>query len=136
MAETTTTSSTAESPFKISVSDAQLDLLRKKLDLVTFPDELQDSEWRYGVPLVDMKRLVARWKDGFDWRAEEKKLNDELPQFTRDIEVTEHGNLNIHYIHKKSELETAIPLLFVHGCECFVICHLFSVDFGATYRAR
>ncbi|KAF5372985.1 hypothetical protein D9758_001448 [Tetrapyrgos nigripes] len=109
------TATSAEFPFKISVTDAQLELLRKKLDLVTFPDELQDAEWRYGVPLPIMKRLVARWKDGFDWRAEEKKLNDELPQFTRDIEVAVHGNLTIHYVHKKSTLETAIPLLFVHG---------------------
>jgi hypothetical protein len=125
MAQPTTTSSN-EFPFKISVPDAQLDLLHKKLDLVAFPDELQDSEWRYGVPLVDMKRLIARWKDGFDWRAEEKKLNDELPQFTRDIDVTGHGNLTIHYVHKKSELETAIPLLFVHGCESVVVCLLVS----------
>ncbi|KAF5373139.1 hypothetical protein D9758_001462 [Tetrapyrgos nigripes] len=111
----TTSASNTETPFKISVLDSQLDLLRKKLDLVTFPDELEDVEWRYGVPLADMKRLVARWKDGFDWRAEEKKLNEELPQFTRDIEVMEHGRLNIHYVHKRSTLETAIPLLFVHG---------------------
>ncbi|KAF5372858.1 hypothetical protein D9758_001447 [Tetrapyrgos nigripes] len=104
-----------EIPFKISIPDVELELLRKKLDLVTFPDELQDAEWRYGVPLSDMKRLVARWKDGFDWRAVEKKLNNELPQFTRDIEVAGHGKLTIHYVHKKSTLETAIPLLFVHG---------------------
>ncbi|KAK7439024.1 hypothetical protein VKT23_017730 [Stygiomarasmius scandens] len=105
-----------ETPFKISIPDAQLDLLRKKLDLVTFPDELEDAEWRYGVPLADMKRLVGRWKDRFDWRAEEAKLNEELPQFTRDIEVSDgHGILNIHYVHKKSEVEGAVPLLFVHG---------------------
>ncbi|KAK7464789.1 hypothetical protein VKT23_005996 [Stygiomarasmius scandens] len=104
-----------ETPFKISVSDDQLDLLRKKLDLATFPDELENAGWRYGVPLADVKRLVARWKDGYDWRAEEAKLNEELPQFTRDIDVTGHGSLNIHYVHKRSEVEGAIPLLFVHG---------------------
>jgi hypothetical protein len=36
--------------------------------------------------------------------------------FTRDIEVEGFGILNIHYIHQRSELESAIPLLFVHGC--------------------
>ncbi|THU92126.1 alpha/beta-hydrolase [Dendrothele bispora CBS 962.96] len=108
MSETVTPMS-VEVPFKISVTDDQIDLLHKKLELVTFPDELQDAEWRYGAPLVDIKRLVARWKDGFDWRVEEAKLNDELPQFTRDIAVGGHGILNIHYVHK------TIPLLFVHG---------------------
>ncbi|THU97599.1 alpha/beta-hydrolase, partial [Dendrothele bispora CBS 962.96] len=105
-----------EAPFKISIPDSDLDLLQQKLSLATFPDELENSEWRYGVPLADMKRLVTRWREGYDWRAEEAKLNEELPQFTRDIEVSGgHGRINIHYVHKRSEVENAIPLLFVHG---------------------
>ncbi|THU96123.1 alpha/beta-hydrolase, partial [Dendrothele bispora CBS 962.96] len=108
--------SSIETPFKISVPDSDLDLLQKKLSLATFPNELENSGWRYGVPLADVKRLVARWSEGYDWRAEEAKLNEELPQFTRDIEVSGgHGRMNIHYVHKRSEVENAIPLLFVHG---------------------
>ncbi|KAK7439018.1 hypothetical protein VKT23_017724 [Stygiomarasmius scandens] len=107
---------TTEVPYKISISEKQLNLLHQKLDLVTFPDELENAGWSYGVSLDDMKRLVMRWRKGYDWRAEEAKLNEELPQFTRDIEVSDgHGMLNIHYVHKKSEVEDAIPLLFVHG---------------------
>ncbi|EPQ54693.1 alpha/beta-hydrolase [Gloeophyllum trabeum ATCC 11539] len=104
----------AEQPFKIAVPDEQLDLLRKKLDLVRFPDELENAKWDYGVPLDDVKRLVARWKDGYDWRRHEAELN-ELPHFTRDIEVDGFGTLNIHYVHQKSAEANAIPLLFVHG---------------------
>ncbi|KAJ7600257.1 Alpha/Beta hydrolase protein [Mycena floridula] len=107
--------STEEKNFKIAVSDEQLALLRKKLDLHVFPDELEDAGRRYGAPLTDIRRLVARWKDGFNWRKEEARLNEELPQFTRDIEVEGHGTLNIHYVHQKSQVENAIPLLFVHG---------------------
>ena len=66
-----------------------------------------------------MKRLTAHWKSGFDWRKAEAKIN-ELPMFTRDIEVDEFGTLNVHYIHQVSEVKGAIPLLFVHGCRyCF-----------------
>ena len=104
------------SSFKITVSDEALDLLKKKLELSRLPDELDDAGWDYGVPLADIRRLLARWKDGYDWRKYEKILNEELPQFTRDIEVEGHGVLNIHYIYKKSEVPNAIPLLFVHGC--------------------
>ncbi|EEB98496.1 hypothetical protein MPER_01980, partial [Moniliophthora perniciosa FA553] len=58
----------------------------------------------------------SRWKDSYDWKKHEKLLNDELPQFTRDINVDGFGTLNIHYVHKKSQVtENAIPLLFVHG---------------------
>src|SRR5690348_353391 len=105
-----------EKPFKISVSDREITLLKQRLNLTRFPDELEGAEWKYGAPLEDVKRLVRKWaSDEYDWRKEEKKLNDELPQFTRDIEVDGFGTLSIHYIHKKSSAPDAIPLLFVHG---------------------
>jgi len=35
--------------------------------------------------------------------------------FTRDIDVDGFGTLNIHYVHKKSDVADAIPLFFCHG---------------------
>ena len=124
----------SETPFKIAIPDDALALLKTKLDLTFFPDELEDSGRDYGVPLADIKRLVEYWRNGlddnghtglndnksrtgFNWRAQEAALNAELPQFTRDIEVDGFGTLNIHYVHKKSAKAGAIPLCFVHGCE-------------------
>ncbi|KAL1950156.1 hypothetical protein VTO73DRAFT_5279 [Trametes versicolor] len=107
-------STSTEQPFTLSVPDADLNFLRKKLELVRLPDELDGAGWDYGVPLADIKRLVAHWKDGFDWRKAEAEIN-KLPMFTRDIEVEGFGTLNIHYVHQKSEVKNAIPLLFVHG---------------------
>ncbi|KIK65183.1 hypothetical protein GYMLUDRAFT_39565 [Collybiopsis luxurians FD-317 M1] len=108
-------SSLHEHPFKIAVPDKQLDILHQKLELTTFPDEIESPEWNYGVPLADVKRLVARWQDGYDWRKAEAALNVELPQFTKDVDVTGFGTLNVHYVHAKSEVANAIPLLFIHG---------------------
>ncbi|EPQ54706.1 alpha/beta-hydrolase [Gloeophyllum trabeum ATCC 11539] len=104
----------SEQPFKISVPDSELALLRQKLALTRLPDELDGAGWDYGVPLADMQRLVARWRDGYDWRKHEAELN-ELPHFTRDIEVNGFGTLNIHYLHRRSQVEGAVPLFFVHG---------------------
>ncbi len=104
-------------PFKIAIPDEKLRLLRQKLDLATFPDELEDSGSNYGAPLADIRRLVARWKEGYDWRTHEAALNADLPQFTLDIPVDGFGTLNIHFVHQTSKVECAIPLLFVHGCE-------------------
>ncbi|KAK7040649.1 hypothetical protein VNI00_009554 [Paramarasmius palmivorus] len=103
------------SSFKINIPDQAIDLLKKKLELARLPDEIDEAGWDYGVPLSDIRRLVARWKDGYDWQAHEKALNEEMPQFTRDIDVEGHGVLNIHYVYQKSTVENAIPLLFVHG---------------------
>ncbi|KAK7689790.1 hypothetical protein QCA50_006429 [Cerrena zonata] len=104
----------SETPFKLSIPDADIELLRKKLQVTRLPDELDDAKWDYGAPLADIKRLAARWENGYDWRKYEAEVN-KIPQFTRDIEVEGFGSLNIHYVHQKSKLGNAIPLLYVHG---------------------
>ncbi|KAH9024534.1 Alpha/Beta hydrolase protein [Lactarius hengduanensis] len=105
---------TSEQPFKIAVPDDALALLKRKLDDTRLPDEVNAAEWAYGAPLADIRRLVSRWKDGYDWRTHERKLNV-LPMFTRTIAVDRFGELNVHYVHQKSAAKGAIPLLFVHG---------------------
>ena len=117
----------AETPFKFSIPDTDLEFLCEKLRLTRFPDELEDANWDYGVPLAHVKRLAGRWQNGFDWRKFEAEVN-KIPQFTRDIDITGYGTLNIHYVHQRSELDNAIPLLFVHGCEylsfhCLALSH-------------
>ncbi|KAL1960424.1 hypothetical protein VTO42DRAFT_7723 [Malbranchea cinnamomea] len=102
-------------PFKITVPEAKLVALRRKLEDATFPDELDGAGWALGAPLDDIKRLVAYWKDQFDWRAKEQELNDELPQFTTEIDVQGFGKTEIHFVHQRSKIEDAIPLLFIHG---------------------
>lgn len=103
-------------PFEISIPDERVELLKKKLSLATFPDELDEAGWDLGAPLADVKRLTTYWNDGFDWRKQESQLNNKLPQFTTDITVDGFGSLEIHLVHQKSEIKGAIPLLFVHGC--------------------
>ncbi len=62
----------------------------------------------------NVERLVEYWKTKFDWRAKEKELNS-LPHFITQISVEGFDPLDIHFIHQKSEVKGAIPLLFVHG---------------------
>lgn len=101
-------------PYSIAVPDEKIDKLKQKLALTTFPDELNGAEWDMGAPLADVKRLAKYWRTGYDWRAEEAKLN-QLPQFHTKIEVL-GKQLDIHFIHSRSPVEGAIPLLFCHGC--------------------
>lgn len=117
----------AETTFQISISQADIELLQHKLASTRLPDELEDVGSSYGTPLADVRRLVDFWRKGYDWRKHEKALNDELPQFTRDIQVSGHGTLNVHYVHKRSDISNAIPLLFCHGCR-FRVLPLSSID--------
>ena len=104
------------SPFTISVPDAALDKLKQKLADAILPDELADAEtWAYGAPLADVKRLANYWRDGYDWRKAEASLN-QLPNFSTTVMVERFGLINIHFVHQRSPVEGAIPLLFAHGC--------------------
>ena len=113
-------------PYTISVPEEKLQHLAQKLDLATFPDELEDSGWDYGAPLADVKRLTQYWKEKYDWRKHEAQIN-ELPNFITSIQVDGFEPLEIHFVHQRSEVENAIPLFFSHGCMlCFLLFSFLS----------
>lgn len=101
-------------PFQISVPDAAIEDLKARLTLAKFPDELDQAGWDLGSPLGDVKRLVTYWRDKHDWRKAEAEMN-KYPQYTTTIHIDNFDSLKIHFVYKKSEVENAIPLLFVHG---------------------
>lgn len=104
-------------PFQVSVPDEALNSLRDRLSSTKYFDEVEFSnDWSYGAPLSNVKRLAKYWADGFDWRAEEAKMN-KLPQFTTVVNVDQFGELDMHFVHQRSSRPGAIPLLFCHGCE-------------------
>ena len=100
---------TAPRPFRIQVPDAVLADLRDRLARVRWPDEVPGSGWSYGTDLATMKDLVAYWRDGFDWRAQEADLNA-WPQF-----VTEIDGLDVHFVHARGVGPNPMPLLVTHG---------------------
>ncbi|KAF3226471.1 hypothetical protein TWF191_004733 [Orbilia oligospora] len=103
-------------PFTIDISSDKLDLLRQKLELTAFPDAIlaNESDWAHGPPVPTMRRLVEYWRNGFDWKAAEARLNL-LPQYTIAINVDGFGTFDVHYLHVNKAAKNAIPLLMVHG---------------------
>lgn len=101
-------------PYSINVPQESINDLNQRLKLARFPDELDAAEWDMGAPLADVQRLTQYWKDNFDWRAAERKLN-RLPHFVTDIHCQGFEPLAIHFIHQPSRIRNAIPLIFIHG---------------------
>jgi len=99
----------AVEPFRIRVEEAVLDDLRARLAATRFPDAVPGTGWQYGAAIADVRALVSHWRDGYDWRAEEARLN-ELDQFTTTID-----GVRIHFVHARSRVADAFPLLLVHG---------------------
>ncbi|CAE6406770.1 unnamed protein product [Rhizoctonia solani] len=105
-------------PFNISVPDDQLEQLRQKLELTRLPDELHlpaGQEWEWGIPLAVLKPVIDYWRTQYDWRAVEERINRALPQFTAYVESKKHGEQEVHFVHKRSNNPSAVPLIFVHG---------------------
>jgi pimeloyl-ACP methyl ester carboxylesterase len=96
-------------PFKLNVEDAVLRDLKERLARARFPDQIEGAAWNYGVELNYLKALVAYWRDKYDWRAHEAKLNA-IPQFTTTID-----GVKLHFLHQRSKEQNALPLVIVHG---------------------
>lgn len=96
-------------PFRIDVSQDELDDLQGRLGRTRWPGEIPGQGWARGVPLDYLKQLVAYWADGFDWRAQEAWLNS-YPQFTTEID-----GQRIHFFHVRSANPDAVPLILTHG---------------------
>jgi pimeloyl-ACP methyl ester carboxylesterase len=96
-------------PFKIQVPNAVLSDLKQRLSRARFADELQDTGWDYGTNLAYLKALVEYWRDKYNWRTEENRLNS-FDQFKTTIDGVE-----IHFIHQRSKNPNAMPLLLLNG---------------------
>jgi pimeloyl-ACP methyl ester carboxylesterase len=96
-------------PFRIQVPNAVLSDLKQRLSRARFADELQDTGWDYGTNLAYLKALVEYWRDKYNWRTEENRLNS-FDQFKTTID-----GVDIHFIHQRSKNRNAMPLLLLNG---------------------
>jgi len=96
-------------PFTARVPDESLDDLRDRLGRTRWPEREAVDDWSQGVPLTYVQELCAYWASSYDWRAAEKRLNA-YPQF-----VVELMDLDIHFLHVRSPVPDALPLVITHG---------------------
>ena len=96
------------SPYMIHIADERLATIKAKVEAYDWSQLPDVGGWRSGVGIDDLRRLVAYWRDSYDWRGVERRLNL-LPNFTTDIEGE-----RIHFIHMKGD-GSKPPLLLLHG---------------------
>ena len=95
--------------FHIDIPESSLTDLHDRLQHTRWPDELNNSDWEYGTNLAYLKELTQYWKQDYDWRENERRLN-EWPHYKVTIDGQE-----IHFIHVRSTSPNALPIILTHG---------------------
>ncbi|RIJ71183.1 epoxide hydrolase [Nakamurella silvestris] len=83
--------------------------LRARLRATRWPDAPEDAGWSLGTDLDALRELVGYWAEEFDWTAQEAELA-RLPHFRVPVR-----GLNIHFVHTRSPVAGALPLVLTHG---------------------
>lgn len=96
-------------PFTLHIPEGAITDLRERLARTRFPDQAPGAPWAYGADVEYLRGLVDHWRDGFDWRAQEARLNA-FPQYT----VPLHG-IELHFLHVPGQGPAPLPLLLSHG---------------------
>ena len=96
-------------PFRIDIPEQQLEDLRARLALTRLPEKETPDDWSQGVPLAYMREILDYWRNDYDWRRAEAKLNE------FDGFLTEIDGLDIHFLHVRSPEPNALPLIMTHG---------------------
>jgi epoxide hydrolase len=99
--------------FRIDIPQTDIDDLRNRLAHTRWPIPVPGrddcTDFSRGIPLVYLKELAEYWRHGFDWRAQEEKLN-EHEQFTTVV-----NGQTFHVVHARSANPEATPLILNHG---------------------
>src|SRR5688500_8129212 len=76
-------------PFTVAVPRDAIDDLQARLARTRYAGEPADTagtdDWSAGTPVAYLREMVAHWRDGFDWRAQEERMNAH-PQFLTEID--------------------------------------------------
>lgn len=95
--------------FTIDVPQAALDDLKDRLARTRWPEKETVDDWDQGIPLAYAQDLAVYWRDDYDWRKVETRLNA-LPNHLATID-----GLDIHFLHIRSANPAARPLVLTHG---------------------
>jgi pimeloyl-ACP methyl ester carboxylesterase len=95
--------------FQIQIPDSTLEELSSRLSKTRWPNQLKDSDWERGMKKEDLQSIVEYWQNSYDWRAQEKELNNHS-QFKCNID-----GIGIHFIWVKGKGKNPIPIILTHG---------------------
>jgi pimeloyl-ACP methyl ester carboxylesterase len=95
--------------FQVEIPDEKIDDLRRRVAATRLPSKELVDDRSQGVQLATIQELARFWAEDYDFGRIEARLNA-LPQY-----ITEIDGVEIHFLHVRSEHESALPLIMTHG---------------------
>jgi microsomal epoxide hydrolase len=109
-------------PFKVKISEENLQNIYSKVKNYPWHEMPDDGGWDYGTNLDYMKEFSNYWVSKFDWRKTEEKIN-KFKNFKSNID-----GVDIHFIHEKGSGSSPKPLLLSHGWPGSIVEFLHIID--------
>jgi pimeloyl-ACP methyl ester carboxylesterase len=96
------------SPHPVHVPQSVLDDLRSRLERTRWAN-LTNEGWDFGTDPSYLGELVRYWASGFDWPAQEARLN----RFQHYRAMV--GDVGVHFIHERGHGPRPLPIVLTHG---------------------
>ncbi len=96
-------------PFHIAIPDADLADLQARLARTRVAPSIDGQGSSEGIDPDSLAALLAHWRERFDWRAHEARLN-RMPHYRARVQ-----DLDIHFVHQPGTGPAPMPLVLTHG---------------------
>ncbi|MEV7092325.1 epoxide hydrolase family protein [Amycolatopsis sp. NPDC051045] len=95
-------------PFQVSLDEVDVADLRERLRRTRWPEAETVDDWSQGVPLAYLRELCRDWGEEYNFGFA-GRLNA-FPQFRATV-----GGVGLHFLHVRSPVADALPLVLTHG---------------------
>lgn len=96
-------------PFRVSVPQADVDDLHRRLAATRFPDDPHNEDGGYGFPTAYLRELVGHWLHVHDWHATEQRMNA-IEQYAITVDGADH-----HVFTARGTGPDPMPIILSHG---------------------
>ena len=96
-------------PFTFHVPDKMLAHIRDRVAAYPWHEMPDDGGWMYGTNMEVLKQFCTYWVDGFDWRAQEARINS-FANYRTHVD-----GIDMHFIHEQGSGPNPMPLMIAHG---------------------
>lgn len=95
--------------FEVAFPQGDLEDLWRRVRATRWADDFANDDWAYGVNRAYLRELVDYWLDDYDWRAQERAIN-EFTHYKVWID-----DVPVHFIREPGTGPKPMPIVMTHG---------------------